>query len=88
VRKKKRKGGKGEADRWGRDVSESKEKKKERERRAAAGRLDGPAGLAGPKGEQGMVFFFLFFFSKLLFKTTFLFKFKSNSFSNFFSGIL
>jgi hypothetical protein len=37
-------------------------KKRERERWAGAGRLDGPAGLAGPKGEQVRFLFFLFLF--------------------------
>jgi hypothetical protein len=80
--KKKRKGGR-EADRWGPGVSDSKIKRKERGRGGPVrGRLDGPAGLAGPKGEQ-VRFFSFFFFSKLLFKTIFLFKFKSNFFKLF-----
>jgi hypothetical protein len=54
----------------------------------ARGGLAGPAGLAGPKGEQGMVFFFFFLFFKLLFKTTFLFKFKSNSFKLFLKNFI
>jgi hypothetical protein len=49
---------------------------------AAAGGLGGPAGLAGPKGERVRFSFFLFFF-KLLFKTAFLFKFKSKLFQTF-----
>jgi hypothetical protein len=59
----------------------AKEKEKERGRGPVRGGLGGLAGLAGPKGEQGTVS--LFFFFKLLFKTTFLFKFKSNSFKLF-----
>jgi hypothetical protein len=60
----------------------AKEKEKERGRGSVRGGLGGPVGLAGPKGEQGTVSFFSFLF-KLLFKTTFLFKFKSNSFKLF-----
>jgi hypothetical protein len=41
---------------------QQKEKKRERERRAVAGCLAGPVGLAGPKGEQGKVLFFSFLF--------------------------
>jgi hypothetical protein len=61
-----------------------REQRKEKERGRggpARGGLDWPAGLAGPKGEQGMVSFFFFF--KLIFKTTFLFKFKSKLFQTF-----
>jgi hypothetical protein len=60
----------------------AKEKEKEKERGGPArGELNGPAGLAGPKGEPGKVFFFFFF--KLLFKPLFLFKFKSKLFQTF-----
>jgi hypothetical protein len=45
----------------------AKKRKRERERRASAGWLAGPAGLAGPKGEQGTVFFFFNLFFKPLF---------------------
>jgi hypothetical protein len=55
-------------------------KEKERERGGPArGELGGPAGLAGPKGERVRFFFFF----KLLFKTAFLFKFKSKLFQTF-----
>jgi hypothetical protein len=60
----------------------AKKRKRERERRAGAGWLAGPARLAGPKGKEVWFCFFLFFF-KLLFKTTFLFKFKSKLFQTF-----
>jgi hypothetical protein len=59
----------------------AKKRKRERERRAGAGWLAGPAGLARPKGEHGMVFFFF----KLLFQTTFLFQIQIKPLSNFFS---
>jgi hypothetical protein len=40
----------------------AKEKEKEKERGGPArGELNGPAGLAGPKGEPGKVFFFFLF---------------------------
>jgi hypothetical protein len=64
----------------------AKKRKRERERRAGVGWLAGPAGLAAPKGEQGMVF--LFFFFKLLFQTTFFFKFKSNSIKLFLKNFI
>jgi hypothetical protein len=60
------------------------QRKRKRERRRGPVRGEGwrAAGLFGPKGEKVRFPFFLFFF-KLLFKTTFLFKFKSNSFKLF-----
>jgi hypothetical protein len=61
---------------------EQGKRKRKRERGPARGELDGPAGLAGPNGEKVRFLFFLFFF-KLLFKTTFLFKFKSKLFQTF-----
>jgi hypothetical protein len=63
-----------------------REQRKEKERGRggpARGGLDGPTGLAGPIGEQGMVSFFFFF--KLIFKTTFFF---SNSNQNSFKPFL
>jgi hypothetical protein len=63
----------------------AKKRKRERERERggpARGEPGGPAGLTGPKGER-VRFFFFFFFKLLFFKTTFLFKFKSNSFQTF-----
>jgi hypothetical protein len=65
----------------------AKKKKRERDRWAGAGRLDGPAGLAGPKGKQVRFCFFLFFFFKPLFKPLF-FSNSNQTFSNFFSRIL
>jgi hypothetical protein len=61
---------------------QQKKKKRERERRAGAGRVRWAAGPFGPKGKEVRFCFFLFFF-KLLFKTTFLFKFKSKLFQTF-----
>jgi hypothetical protein len=63
----------------------AKKRKRERERRAGAGWQAGPAGLGGPKGEQGMVF--LFSFSNFFFKPLFFFKFKSNSFKLFLKNL-
>jgi hypothetical protein len=77
-----RKGGEGETDGWGPSVTESREKEKERENAAGAGRGWWAVGLFGPKGEKVRFSFFLFFF-KLLFKTAFLFKFKSKLFQTF-----
>jgi hypothetical protein len=85
VRKKKRKG---ERERLtgGVAVSARAKKKKKRESTwAGAGRR--MAGLFGPKGEKVRFPFFLLFF-KLLFKTTFLFKFKSNSFKLFLKNFI
>jgi hypothetical protein len=66
-----------------RQQEQRKEKERERERGGPArGEPGGPAGLTGPKGER-VRFFFFFFFKLLFFKTTFLFKFKSNSFQTF-----
>jgi hypothetical protein len=65
---------------------QQKKRKRESERRAGAGGLDGPTGLAGPKGEQGMVSFFLFFFKLLFFKPHF-FSNSNQTLSNFFSKI-
>jgi hypothetical protein len=60
-------------------------KEKERGRGGPArGGLTGPAGLAGPKGEQGKVFLFFSFHFKLLFKTTFLFQIQIKLFQTFF----
>jgi hypothetical protein len=44
-------------------VSDSKRKRKKAKERGGPvrGELSGPAGLAGPKGEPGKVFFFFFF---------------------------
>jgi hypothetical protein len=79
-------GGRGSADRWGRDVSGSREKGKRRAVQwAAAGGLGGPTGLAGLKGERLSFFSFLF---QTRFKTTFLFKFKSNSFKLFLKNFI
>jgi hypothetical protein len=61
-------------------------KKRERERWAGAGRLDGPLGRLAERG-AGKVFLFFLFFFKLLFKTFFLFKFKSNSFKLFLKNL-
>jgi hypothetical protein len=61
-------------------------KKRERERWAGVGRLDGPASLAGPKGEQGKVLFFLSF-SNFFLKPLF-FSNSNQTLSNFFSKIL
>jgi hypothetical protein len=85
VGKKKRRG-EGEADRRGPGVGVCKEKEKEAVRWAAAGWFGGPAGLAGPKGEKGLLSFFLFFF-KLLLKQRF-FSNSNQILSNFFSKIL
>jgi hypothetical protein len=86
-RKKKGKGG-GEADRRGPGVSVAGKKEKGEEKRwAGAGRLDGPLGPSGLKGEPAMFCFFFFFFFSFIFKPFFI----SNSiqtFSNFFSIIL
>jgi hypothetical protein len=81
VRKKKRKGGR-ERLTGGVAVS-ARAKKRKRERDGPArGELGGLAGLAGPKGER-VRFSLFFFFFKLLFKTAFLFKFKSKLFQTF-----
>jgi hypothetical protein len=81
--------GRREADRWGPGVSDRKNKKKrERERWAGAGRLDGPTGRLGRKVSREWFSFFFFFFFKLLFQTTFLFKFKSNSFKLFLKNFI
>jgi hypothetical protein len=77
--KKKRKGGRERLTGGARVSVSAKKRKGERERRTGAGWLAGLAGLAGPKGEQGTVFFFL----KLLFQTTFLLKFKSKLLQTF-----
>jgi hypothetical protein len=61
-------------------------KKRERERWVGAGRLDGPAGLAGPKGEQVRFFFFSFSFSNFFLKP-FFFSNSNQTLSNFFSKI-
>jgi hypothetical protein len=76
-----RKGGR-EADRWGPGVSDSKRKRKERE--GEVGRR-GTVSWASRPGwaERGAGKVLFFFFFKLLFQTTFLFKFKSNSFKLF-----
>jgi hypothetical protein len=93
VRKKKRKG---ERERLtsGAQASARAKKKKERERErererawAGAGKGWRAAGPFGPKGEKVRFRFFLFFF-QTPFKTTFLFKFKSNSFKVFLKKIL
>jgi hypothetical protein len=76
----------GEADRRGPGVGVCEEKGKEAVRWAAAGWFGGPAGLAGPKGEKGLLSFFLFFF-KLLLKQLF-FSNSNQILSNFFSKIL
>jgi hypothetical protein len=62
-----------------------KKKKRERERWAGAGRLDGPAGLAGPKGKQAR-FCFFFPFTNFFFKP-FSFSISNQTLSNFFSKI-
>jgi hypothetical protein len=49
---------------------------------AAAGEFDGPAGLAGPKGEKVCFLFFLFFF-KLFLKQIFLFQIQTKFFQTF-----
>jgi hypothetical protein len=49
--KKKKEGGRERLTGGARVSASAKKRKRERERRAGAGRLDGPAGLAGPKGE-------------------------------------
>jgi hypothetical protein len=55
--------GEGEADRRGPGAGVCAEKKKRGAVRwAAAGWFGGSAGLAGPKGEKGLLSFFLFFF--------------------------
>jgi hypothetical protein len=59
------------------------EKEKERERRAGAGRLDGPAGLAGPKGEQGMVSLFFLFLFQTSFSNHFSFEIQIKLFQTF-----
>jgi hypothetical protein len=82
-----RKGGEGEADRWGPSVSESREKEK-RERRAGAGRSKWAGWPCWAERREGKVFLFFFFsFFKLLFKTTFLFKFKSKLFQPFLKNL-
>jgi hypothetical protein len=75
--------GEGEADRQGPGVGVCKEKEKEAVRWAAAGWFGGPAGRAGPKGKKGLFSFFSFLLFQTPFETTFLFKFKPNSFKLF-----
>jgi hypothetical protein len=80
-------GGDGEADEWGPGVSDSKRKRKEKERGGQArGELSGPAGLAGPKGEPGKVFFFSFLLQTSS-KTIISFQIQIKTLSNFFSKI-
>jgi hypothetical protein len=76
-------GGDGEADEWGPGVSDSKRKRKEKERGGPArGELVGRQAWLGRKGSRARFSFFLFFF-KLLLKPLFLFKFKSKLFQTF-----
>jgi hypothetical protein len=64
------------------------QRKRKRERaRAGAGKDWRAAGPLGPKGKEGLLFFFSFLF-QTLFKTTFLFKFKSNSFKLFLKNFI
>jgi hypothetical protein len=63
-----------------------REERKEKERGRggpARGGLDGPAGLAGPKVEQGMVFLFFFSFSNSFLKQPFFSNLNQNSFKLF-----
>jgi hypothetical protein len=60
----------------------AKEKEKERGRGPVRGELSGPAGLAGPKGEPGKVFFFSFLF-QTSFKTTISFQIQIKALANF-----
>jgi hypothetical protein len=67
-------------------ASAKAKKKKKRERaRASAGKDWRAAAPLGPKGERVRFFSFLF---QTLFKTTFLFKFKSNSFKLFLKNFI
>jgi hypothetical protein len=59
----------------------AKKRKRERERQAGAGWLAGPAGLAAPKGEQGMVF--LFFLFQTSFSNHFLFQIQIKLYQTF-----
>jgi hypothetical protein len=79
--------GEGEADRWGRGVSECKEKKK---REGEAGRR-GMASWAGRPGwaERGAGLGFIFFLFQTSFSNHFsFFKFKSNSFKLFLKNFI
>jgi hypothetical protein len=81
---------KGERERLtsGAQASARARKKKKRERtRAGAGRRMAGCWAVWAQRREGKVFPFFLFFFKLLFKTTFLFKFKSNSFKLFFLKI-
>jgi hypothetical protein len=71
-------GGEGETDKWGPGVGVRREKEKGAVRWAAAGWFGGLLGRLGRKVRKG-----LFFSFQTPFKTTFLFKFKSNSFKLF-----
>jgi hypothetical protein len=84
-----RKEGGREADRWGPGVSDSKRKRKERERDGPTrGGLDGPAGRLGRKVSwEWFSLFFLFLFSNFFFKPFFIPN-SNQTFSNFFSRIL
>jgi hypothetical protein len=86
VEKKKKGKGKGRLT-GGAQVSAAAKEKEEREvgRRGEARRAGRPF---GPKGKQGMVFLFFLFLFQTSFQTTFLFKFKSNSFKLFLKNFI
>jgi hypothetical protein len=66
---------------------EQGKRKRERGRGPARGERWRAAGLFGPKGEKVRFLFFSFLF-QTPFKTTFLFKFKSNSFKLFLKNFI
>jgi hypothetical protein len=79
--------GKGEVDKWGPGVSDSKRKEKERGRGGPVrGEGRWAAGPFGPKGKEVRFSFFSFLF-QTSFKTTISFQIQIKTLSNFFSKI-